>query len=45
MIRQPWYLRQDFWMWIGVIFVPFFWVLPLSRLALARVTVRRSRRF
>jgi hypothetical protein len=45
MIRQPWYLRQDFWMWMGVIFVPFFWVLPLGRLALARVTVRRNRRF
>ena len=45
MIQQPWYLRQDFWMWMGFIFVPFFWVLPLSRLALARATVRRNRRF
>jgi len=45
MIRQPWYLRQHVWLWMGVIFVTFFWVLPLSRLALARVTVRRSRRF
>jgi hypothetical protein len=44
MIRDPWYLRLDFWMWVGVIFVPFFWLLPLGRFALARVAVHRDRR-
>ncbi|HEX9125950.1 MAG TPA: hypothetical protein VF948_06085 [Methylomirabilota bacterium] len=45
MTRAPWYLRQEFWMVVGTLVVPFFWILPLSRFAYARVTVRRDRRF
>ena len=45
MTREPWYLRQDFWMVIATLLVPFFWILPLSRAAYARVSMHRSRRF
>jgi len=45
MTQAPWYLRQDFWMLIGTIVVPFFWVLPLSRAVYARVSLRQDRRF
>jgi len=45
MTRDPWYLRPDFWMLIGTLVVPFFWLVPLSRAAYARVTVRRNCRF
>ena len=45
MTREPWYLRQDFWMVIATVLVPFFWILPLSRAASARVRVLRDRRF
>jgi len=45
MTRAPWYLRQDFWMLVGTLVVPFFWILPLSRAALARVNSRRGRSF
>jgi hypothetical protein len=45
MTRAPWYMRQEFWIVMGTLFVPFFWVLPLSRAAYARVSVRRVRRF
>ena len=30
---------------MGTLFIPFFWILPLSRAAYARVSVRRERRF
>ncbi len=45
MVRAPWYLRQEFWMVVGTLVVPFFWILPLSRAAYARVSVPRERRF
>ena len=45
MRRAPWYLRQEFWMLVGTLVVPFFWILPLSRAAYARVNSRRGRRF
>jgi hypothetical protein len=45
MTRAPWYLRQEFWMLVGTLVVPFFWILPLSRAAYARVSARRDRRF
>jgi hypothetical protein len=45
MTRAPWYLRQEFWMLVGTLVVPFFWILPLSRAAYARVSLRRARRF
>jgi len=44
MVRAPWYLRQEFWMLMGTLFVPFFWILPLGRAAYARLSVRRDRR-
>ena len=36
-----------FWMVVGTLVVPFFWILPLSRAAYAyaRVSARRERRF
>ena len=45
MMRAPWYLRQEFWMVVATLVVPFFWILPLSRAAYARVSMRRDRRF
>ena len=45
MTRAPWYLRQEFWMVVATLVVPFFWILPLSRAAYARVSVPRERRF
>ncbi len=45
MTRAPWYLRQQFWMLVGTVVVPFFWILPLSLAAYARVSLRRDRRF
>ena len=45
MTRAPWYMRQEFWMVVGTLVVPFFWILPLSRAAYSRVSVRRGRRF
>jgi hypothetical protein len=45
MTRAPWYMRQEFWMVVGTLVVPFFWILPLSRAAYARVYSRRGRRF
>ena len=45
MTRAPWYMRLEFWMVMATLFVPFFWILPLSRAAYARVSVRRERRF
>jgi hypothetical protein len=45
MTRAPWYLRQEFWMVVATLVVPFFWILPLSRAAYARVSVLRERRF
>jgi len=45
MTRAPWYLRQEFWMLVVALVVPFFWILPLSRAAYARVSLRRDRRF
>jgi len=45
MTRAPWYMRQEFWVVMGTLFVPFFWILPLGRAAYARVSVRRGRRF
>jgi hypothetical protein len=38
-------MRQDFWIVVGTLVVPFFWILPLSRAAYARVSLRRDRRF
>jgi hypothetical protein len=38
-------MRQEFWMLVGTLVVPFFWILPLSRAAYARVSVRRDRCF
>jgi hypothetical protein len=32
-------------MLVGTLVVPFFWILPLSRAAYARVNSRRDRRF
>jgi hypothetical protein len=37
-------MRQEFWMVVGTLVVPFFWILPLSRAAYARVNSRRGRR-
>jgi hypothetical protein len=45
MTRAPWYARTEFWIVMGTLFVPFFWIVPLSRAAYARVSVRRARRF
>ena len=45
MTRVPWYMRQEFWMVVATLVVPFFWILPLSRAAYARVNLRRGRRF
>ena len=48
MTGAPWYLRHTFWMLVGTLVVPFFWilwVLPLSRAAYARVSLRWDRRF
>ena len=45
MTQAPWYMRQEFWMVVGTLVVPFFWILPLSRAAYARVNLRRGRRF
>ena len=45
MVRPAWYMRPEFWMMLGTLVVPFFWILPLSRAAYARVYVRRDRRF
>jgi len=44
MTRAPWYARPEFWVVMGTLFVPFFWLLPLSRAAYARVAVRKERR-
>jgi hypothetical protein len=44
MTRAPWYARTEFWVVMGTLFVPFFWLLPLSRAAYARVVVRKDRR-
>jgi hypothetical protein len=38
-------MRQEFWIVLATLIVPFFWILPLSRAAYARVSVRRERRF
>jgi len=45
MTRAPWYLRQEFWMLVATLVVPFFWILPLSRAAYARISLRRNRHF
>jgi len=45
MTRAPWYLRQEFWMVVATLVVPFFWILPLSRAAYAWVSVLRDRHF
>jgi hypothetical protein len=45
MERPAWYMKPEFWMVVGMLVVPFFWLLPLSRAAYARVNVRRDRRF
>lgn len=45
MVRPPWYMRQEFWIVMGTLIVPFFWVLPLSRAAYALVNTHRDRRF
>jgi hypothetical protein len=45
MRQTPWYLRQEFWIVVGTLVVPFFWILPLSRAAYARVNSRRGPRF
>jgi len=45
MTRASWYARPEFWILMGTLFVPFFWILPLSRAAYARVAIRRERRF
>ena len=45
MTRAPWYLRQEVWMVVATVVVPFFWILPLSRAAYARVSTRGGRRF
>lgn len=45
MTRAPCYLRQEFWIAVGTLVVPFFWILPLSRAAYARVDLRRRRPF
>jgi hypothetical protein len=41
----PWYRRRDVWMVLTAVLVPFGWVWPVGRVALARVRVRRGRRF
>ena len=43
--QLPWYRRLEVWMAVTTILVPFGWVWPVGRVALARVRVRRSRRF
>ena len=44
MARAPWYTRQEFWIGVATLVVPFFWILPISRPAYARVTILRDRR-
>jgi hypothetical protein len=41
----PWYRRRDVWMLLTAVLVPFGWVWPVGRLALARVRIRRPRQF
>ena len=42
---QPWYRRSDIWLMAATAIVPFGWLLPLCRLALARAAGPRPRRF
>ncbi len=42
--EPPWYRRSDLWLMAAAAVVPFGWLLPLCRLALARATVRRPPR-
>ena len=39
----PWYRRADVWLLVGVIVLPFGWILALGRLAWATATARRAR--
>ena len=41
----PWYRRPDVWMTLTAVLVPFGWVWPVGKVALARVRDRRIRRF
>jgi len=38
-------MRQEFWMVVAMLVVPFFWILPLSRAAYVRVNSRWGRPF
>ena len=39
----PWYRRADVWLLLGVIVLPFGWILALGRLAWVTATTRRVR--
>jgi len=41
----PWYRRTEVWMAVTAVLVPFGWVWPVGRVALARVRAQRTRRF
>jgi hypothetical protein len=45
MTRTPWYLRQDVWMMVATLVIPFFWIVPLTRAARARVSMHGDPRF
>lgn len=42
MTRAPWYMRQEFWVVLATLVVPFFWILPLSVATYVRVNAHRS---
>ena len=39
----PWYRRADVWLLLGVIILPFGWILALGRFAWVTATGRRER--
>jgi hypothetical protein len=39
----PWYRRADVWLLLGVIVLPFGWILALGRVAWATAAARRAR--
>ena len=41
---RPWYRRPDAWLALGVVLLPFGWVLALWRVAMVYATARRGPR-
>jgi hypothetical protein len=41
---EPWYRRPDVWLVVGIVLLPFGWVLALCRMAWIHVTERRAAR-